>query len=103
MKQSITKAQVEQLQEENKSVKLVDIRSAAEYEKLHLPGTENIPAEDLPDRLIPLAKDHTIVCICNKGHDRSQNAAEFLYNNGFVQSFFLEGGTIGWLAETGIP
>lgn len=76
--------------------KLIDIRSAEEYNKLHIPAAENTPAEELQNKLSSFSKDDTIVCVCNKGHERSQNAAAFLFSNGFENSFYLEGGTVGW-------
>jgi rhodanese-related sulfurtransferase len=99
MKQPITREQAEKLQQQNVSIKLVDIRSAAEFEKMHVPRAVNIPAETLENSLPQFATSDTIVCVCNKGHERSQSAAEFLYNCGFENTFYLEGGTLGWLAE----
>lgn len=99
MKQPITKQKIEEIYGESRTVKLVDIRSAAEFEKMHVPGAVNIPAETLENSLSQFAAGDTIICICNKGHERSQSAAEFLFNNGFENTFYLEGGTIGWFAE----
>jgi len=99
MKQPITKLKTEELLKQNNSVKLIDIRSADEYNKLHIPVAENIDAADLESKLSSFLKDDTIVCVCNKGHERSQNAAAFLYNSGFENTFYLEGGTVGWFAE----
>ncbi|HRH60981.1 MAG TPA: rhodanese-like domain-containing protein [Chitinophagaceae bacterium] len=81
------------------SFKLIDIRSPEKYSKLHIPAAENIPAEELLNKLTSFSKDNTIICVCNKGHQRSQNAAAFLVSNGFENSFYLEGGTLGWFAE----
>lgn len=98
MKQPITKLKAEELLKQNNSVKLIDIRTADEFSKLHIPVAENIDAADLESKLSSFSKDDTIVCVCNKGHERSQNAAEFLYNSGFENTFYLEGGTVGWFA-----
>jgi rhodanese-related sulfurtransferase len=78
------------------ALKIIDIRSSEEYDKLHIPVAENITVEELEYSLPSFSKDDTIVCVCNKGHERSQNAAEFFYNNGFENTFYLEGGTLGW-------
>ena len=82
----------------NDSLQLIDIRSAEEYSKLHIPAAENMPADDLQNKLSSFSKDNTIICVCNKGHERSQNAAAFLVSNGFENTFYLEGGTLGWFA-----
>ena len=93
MPKAITKQHVEQMLSE---AKLVDIRTIEEYEKLHIPGVKNIPAENLSNELKTFNKEDIIVCICNHGQERSQQAAEFLYNAGFKNTFYLQGGTSGW-------
>lgn len=100
MERSITKTEVEQMQKENISLRVIDIRTADEFNKLHIPVAENIDAANLESKLSSFSKDDTIVCVCNKGHERSQNAAAILYNNGFENTFYLEGGTLGWFAPT---
>ena len=100
MKQPITKLKVEELLKQNNSVKLTDIRTADEFSKLHIPLAENIDAADLESKLLSFSKDDIIVCVCNNGHERSQNAAEFLFNSGFENTFYLEGGTVGWFAPS---
>jgi rhodanese-related sulfurtransferase len=99
MQQPITKQQIEELQQQNNSVKLIDIRTPEEYEKMHVPGAVNIPAETISGNSIRFVPTDTIVCICNKGQERSQNAAETIAAMGFATVFYLEGGTVGWLVE----
>ena len=102
MKQPITKKQIEDLQKLNSTVKIIDIRSAEDFEKQHVPDAVNIPAEILQNKLEIFSKEDSIVCVCNHGHGRSQSAAELVYNNGFENTFYLEGGTAGWF-ETPNP
>ena len=99
MQQPITKQQIEELQQQNNTVKLIDIRMPAEYEKMHVPGALNIPAETIAENITEFASNDTIVCICNKGQERSQNAAETIAAMGFANVFYLKGGTVGWLTE----
>jgi len=99
MKQPITKQEIETLRQQNVSVKLIDIRTPAEFEKMHIPGAINLPAETLESNIKNFAAGDTIVCICNKGHERSQQAAEAVASMGFTNAFYLEAGTIGWLAQ----
>ena len=96
MQQAITKQQIEKLQQQNNSVKLIDIRTAAEFEKSHVPGAVNLPAETLENNSKNFAEGDTIVCICNKGLERSQQAAEAIASMGFTNVFYLEAGTFGW-------
>ena len=96
MRNPITKQEIETLINTGVSIRMIDIRSIGEYEKLHVPGVLNIPAEELHNRSDSFSKNGTIVCICNHGKERSQKAAEELYNAGFSHSFYLEGGIAGW-------
>ena len=94
MLKAITKHQIQEMQRDK--VKLIDIRSVEEYKKLHVPEAINIPAENLPEKLGTFDEGETIVCICNHGKERSRQAAELLYNAGFKNTFYLQGGTTGW-------
>jgi chromate transporter len=99
MRKAVTKAQVAEFNNKNAVVKLVDIRSAAEYAKLHVPDAINIPVEELKAQQQSFSKDDVIVCICNHGKERSQQAAELLYNSGFENTYYLTGGTASWFDE----
>jgi hydroxyacylglutathione hydrolase len=98
MRKPITKNEIEELQQ-NIPVKFIDIRSVQEYEKQHAPVAINIPAEELNNHLSSFKKEDTIICICNHGKERSQQAAEMLYTSGFENTFYLTGGTAAWFAE----
>jgi rhodanese-related sulfurtransferase len=99
MRQPITKPQIEEQQQQNISVRLIDIRTPAEYEKTHVVGALNIPAETIADNITKFSENDIIVCICNKGHERSQDAAEIIAALGFAHVFYLKDGIVGWLAE----
>ena len=99
MKQAITKQQIEELQQNNQAVRLIDIRTPAEYQKMHVPGALNIPANTVNQNSIKFEPGDTIVCICNKGQERSQDAADTIAAIGFANVFYLKDGTIGWLAK----
>ena len=99
MQQPITKQQIEELQQQNYSVKLIDIRPPAECEKMHVPGSLNMPAETIVENIVKFDMNDTIVCVCTKGLERSQNAAEAISAMGFSNVFYLEEGAVGWLTE----
>jgi rhodanese-related sulfurtransferase len=99
MLKPITKQQIEELQQQNSTVKLIDIRPLAEYEKMHVPGSVNMPADTIAEGIAKFDTNDTIVCICTKGLERSQNAAEAISTLGFANVFYLEEGAVGWLAE----
>ena len=94
MRQAITLQQLEQLTAAN--IHLIDVRSEQEYANQHIPEAVNIPSEKLSSAAEKFPVDDTIVCICNHGGQRSQTAAENLYNHGFRNAYYLEGGTAGW-------
>jgi rhodanese-related sulfurtransferase len=98
MQQPISKTELLQLADKQTTVKLIDIRSAAEFEKMHIPEAVNIPSEVLENNLQSFSKNDMIVCICNHGKERSQKAAAFLYNAGFTNTHYLTGGVGGWYA-----
>ena len=49
------------------SVRIVDIRSAAAFERGHIPGSENVPFADLPQRVEEFADATHIVTVCPHG------------------------------------
>ena len=97
MRKPVTREKL-QSWEQNQHVHWIDIRRDDEYKKQHIPGSENIPAEKLSSVLDRFPKTDTIVCICNHGKERSQSAAEYLFEQGFENAFYLEHGVAGWFA-----
>ncbi|WP_343209075.1 FAD-dependent oxidoreductase [Anaerolentibacter hominis] len=74
---------------EEGAVKL-DVRTAAEYGRGHIPGTINIPLDSLRDHLDELNKDKTIYVNCQSGL-RSYIACRILKQHGF-DCYNLAGG-----------
>ena len=97
MQKQITKNRIEELQHQNCNVQLIDIRPPAEYEKMHVPGSLNMPADTINEDITKLDINDTIICICTKGLERSQNAAETISAMGYPNVFYLEEGAVGWL------
>ena len=101
MKQPISKEQLRDLlQDPASEIQVIDIRSRDEFEKKHIPVSENVPVEELAERSATWNKESIVVCVCNRGHERSQNAAAQLSESGFESVFFLEGGVMGWFEES---
>jgi rhodanese-related sulfurtransferase len=94
MAKVITKEELQERQP--RQLRMIDIRSKEEYDKMHIPEAINIPAENLPKELTAFNEEDTIVCICNYGKERSQQATELLDSAGFKHAFYLKGGTMGW-------
>ncbi len=73
------------------AIQIVDVRSAKDYAKSHVPGAVNIPLADLRDRVDELDANTATVTYCNKGV--SGNAGQnILLRHGFATVFDLSGG-----------
>lgn len=75
---------------------LLDVRSIEEYESCHIPGSVNIPLDELRSRLDEVDKTKTIIAQCFSGQ-RSYFATRMLWLHGFdVRN--LTGGIRSWQA-----
>ncbi len=85
---------------------LLDVREAAEFELLHIPGSINVPRGVLEqscewdyDETVPelaARRDQEIVVICRSGK-RSVLAADVLLKLGFTNVVSLKTGVRGWI------
>ncbi len=73
----------------------LDVRTTAEYDAGHIPGSLNIPLGDLAGRCAELNATTRTACVCSAGA-RSTQAAQILLDNGFVSVYNLQGGLLGW-------
>jgi len=74
---------------------LVDVREPDEFEAGHLPGSVNIPVNDLERRLQELANHESVLFVCLSGK-RSQAACAVALRNGLRTPWHLEGGMLAW-------
>lgn len=86
---------------EDESVLLVDVRTPAEYQLEHIPGSRLLPLSLLRRRGEELPRERPIVCVCRSGA-RSQSACEQLAALGFSDLANLRDGMIGW-KRAGLP
>lgn len=70
---------------------VVDIRSGHEYAKNAIPGTLNIPFDQIHLRIESLSKDQAILLVCDNGV-KSVTASELLASKGFNFLYVLKGG-----------
>jgi hydroxyacylglutathione hydrolase len=78
-------------------IKLLDVRSASEWEAGHLPGADHYMLGYLPAQTAALPKDRPIVVYCQLG-TRSAIAASILQAHSFDQAETLTGGIDAWAA-----
>ena len=70
---------------------IIDVRSKEEFRGGHLPGSVNIPLENLSNNLSKIAKGRPVITCCASGM-RSDAAKSILKSKGFTQVY--NGG--GW-------
>lgn len=79
------------------NVAMVDVRRPDEFtgELGHVPGSELIVLDTLPQHLGSLPRDKAVVFICRSG-SRSGRAAAFAKEQGFTHVYNMLGGMLLW-------
>ncbi|MEJ7654729.1 MAG: rhodanese-like domain-containing protein [Chloroflexia bacterium] len=88
---------VAELLQRRASLKLIDVRTPAEYEAEHIPGSYNLPLDKLPQYRHALreALRSPAVLVCRSGA-RSRQADTILRNADLDDVHILDGGMIAW-------
>ncbi|MCE7081807.1 rhodanese-like domain-containing protein [Streptomyces sp. ST2-7A] len=83
--------------------RLLDVRSPAEFEAAHIPGSHNVPLDILREHCAELAThlDPDVVLVCRSGQ-RAGRAGEALAGAGLPGLPVLSGGVTAW-ERTGAP
>jgi len=89
----------EQLQSTEKPV-VVDIRTPNDYDEMHIPGSINIPQDDLGPRgnELPENRDAPIITVCNIGKF-SKHATLYLKSKGYRNVRSAKGGLTEWVRK----
>ena len=74
---------------------LLDVREPWEVAMVSLPGSLNIPLNEIPERSKELDASSAIIVMCKAG-GRSLRAAEYLAARGFSRISNLQGGITAW-------
>jgi rhodanese-related sulfurtransferase len=77
---------------------VVDVRERWEYAHCRIDGSLSFPLGELPARLRELPPERQLVLVCHHG-SRSQNAAQWLAQNGYANVHNLRGGIEAWAVE----
>jgi rhodanese-related sulfurtransferase len=86
-----------QSQLEDGTVRVVDIRSPAAFERGHIPGSENVPFPSLVDEVERFEGDDQVVTICPHGKSSVQAARLIASYEGFDGDVVsLAPGLDGW-------
>ncbi len=83
-------------------VAILDVRSAAEFESLHITGSHNVPLPLLAEHASELAArlDTKVVLVCQSGA-RASEARKNLATAGFNNAHVLVGGVLGFRQAAG--
>jgi rhodanese-related sulfurtransferase len=88
-----------QLEEAMKSgVKLIDVRTEAEYAQAKIEGSTHIPLHMLPLKVQDLRNGEPVVFYCRSGA-RSAQACAWLMSQGIENVYNLAGGIMGWARD----
>jgi hydroxyacylglutathione hydrolase len=85
-------------QMKDNDVTVLDVREAAEWEEMRIPGVANIPLGYLTDRTDEIPRDRHVVLHCREGW-RSSIATSLLRANGFDNVINLKGGIRAWMND----
>jgi rhodanese-related sulfurtransferase len=94
---------LDELLRERHDLRLLDVRTPAEYESAHISGSYNVPLDTLGEHADEIREDvdDPVVLVCQSG-SRARQAEEALKRVGMPQLHVLDGGLNGWVA-TGKP
>ncbi len=76
-------------------INIVDTRDGQSFAAGHIPLAENLNNENVNEYINRTDKDIPLVVCCYHGNS-SQGAAQFLFEQGFQQSYSLDGGVEEW-------
>lgn len=101
--QTITPKSLYDLISKGNSVHLVDVRTPAEFQEIHVDVAKNVPLDRLDPATLgldPQSKEPLYV-ICRSG-TRGSQACQSLLRSGLSNVVNVEGGTMAW-AQAGLP
>jgi rhodanese-related sulfurtransferase len=83
-------------------VRVLDVRSPAEFEGVHIPGAYNVPLDTLGEHATDIQRhvEETVVLVCRSGMRASQ-AEQRLAAAGMGNVRVLEGGMVAWEGSGG--
>jgi rhodanese-related sulfurtransferase len=90
-------ADVVRLRAESPGVRLLDVRTPAEFESQHIAGAYNVPLETLAEHGAEIRANVTdpIVLVCRSGQ-RARKAEDALRTSGMANLHVLDGGMAAW-------
>jgi rhodanese-related sulfurtransferase len=94
----IDPSELRELLAAGRDVTLIDVRTPAEFETVHIPGSYNVPLDTLDEHRSELRGiSHPVVLVCRSG-GRASQAERKLVQAGLPNVRVLEGGMLAWQA-----
>ena len=82
----------------DQGVRVIDVRTPGEFAAGRIPGTENVPLNELEAAATGWDKSQPIAVYCAVG-DRSASAVEYLASQGFGTIYHLPEGIVAWTGQ----
>jgi rhodanese-related sulfurtransferase len=94
---TIEPGQLRELLDSGRSARLLDVRTPAEFQTVHIPGSYNVPLDLLREHRDEIVKhlEHDVVLVCRSGQ-RAAHAQETLRSAGLGNVHILDGGITAW-------
>jgi rhodanese-related sulfurtransferase len=88
---------LERLLAEDADVRVLDVRTPAEFESAHIPGAYNVPLDTLGEHAAELERhlSEPVMLVCKSG-SRANQACEKLAATGMANLHILDGGMQSW-------
>jgi rhodanese-related sulfurtransferase len=95
--QRIDAATLEGLLTERADIRILDVRTPAEFESAHIPGSYNVPLDTLGEHTDELSRHirEPLMLVCRSGN-RATTACERLAASGMPNLHVLDGGIQSW-------
>jgi rhodanese-related sulfurtransferase len=79
------------------AVRVLDVRTPAEFEATHIPGSYNVPLDTLREHRDDIRRhlDSDVVLVCRSGN-RAEQAEQALRGAGLANVHVLDGGMLAW-------
>jgi rhodanese-related sulfurtransferase len=101
----ISPAELKERREKGEAIELIDVRTPAEFQEVHVEFARNLPLDQLNPAEILVrrgdAKEHPLYVICHSG-SRATKACERLLAAGFPSLVSVDGGTLACV-QAGLP
>lgn len=101
MSTRLSSAELSALLADDPTTRVIDVRTGGEFETVHIPGSYNVPLDDLDEHGPTIAAiDEPVVLVCQSG-GRASKAELTLGELGMDNLHVLDGGIAAWEAGGG--